>query len=1815
MRKEDMNSKRSSAQPRTPYRDRHPRQTAWHVGVAVLLALCVFGSGRVEARYPEVAPTALELDGPGENVDDPCFWVDPADPAGSLIFITTKDSHLVEVFNVVTGAFVATIPGFGIANNCAVHGDLLLTTDRGADDNVKVHHIPDFALLRTFGEGMGEPEGIDVLHTPEGETLIYVTDSSDASVHVYDLATGALVRSFSTGFGAGIEPILADDLYQRIYVARGEKESTRGVGLFDPDGTLLFEFAANVFKNDAEGMAIYACGAAGYLVIADQHGSRTELEIFDRVTLQHLGTFNMQDGGGEFTSATDGIDILQTPLPGFPNGLLAACDGCGSNLPDEMDVVSWDHIAAVMGLHVCPDGGEPECATAPCTERVLASADTFITAVVPDTNFGTAATLEIEVDPPNESETLLRVDVPDLTGFELLGSTLRLNVPDVSSASTDDGGTLFITTGDWSETGVTYNTRPAPIGEPIDSVGTVDREDAVDFDVSQTVTGAGTYDFLLLSTSEDKGRYLSREGNESPPALLLRLQESSPPEVAITAPADGTAITPGDTLTLSATATDAEDGDLSFALVWRSDRDGALGTGTPLSTSTLSQGAHLITAEVVDGAGLSGTATVSVLVNTPPTVTITAPGNGAQFSAGVPITLMATAGDAEEGDLTSAIAWTSNLDGGLGTGGSLSVATLRLGLHTITASVTDNAGKSSTDQITVMINDSPIVVITSPPDGAHVLVGIPLLLTATALDPEDGDLSAAIDWTSDRDGQLGTGPLVIAVLSEGTHLVSAQAADSAGAVGVGRISLVVSVTLGAPAVTITAPSDGTVVAGGAPVTFAATAIDLEDGDVSATLAWISDRAGPLGTGSTITVSDLSGGLHVIRAEATDSDGLLGAAGITLVVDSPPIVTILSPADGTALVEGVPVILDAAATDPEEGDLSAAVTWTSSLDGSLGAGSSLVVPHLSVGAHEITAAAADSGARVGTATVTIIVNASFMSFNAVADAFVVETAPTSRFGADTHLLIKSGGPALRAFMRFQVSGTDGLPIQRATLRLTVDTTASAGSTSGGEIYAISDTGWHEFMLTYNTQPPIDGPLLDTAGPISPGEVVEFDVTSVLSGDGSYVFALFATVDDTAVYRSREAVGREPQLVLSLLPPNLPPDVAITSPADGAVVAPNTPVTLVASASDAEDGDLSAGVVWRSDLAGPLGTGSPLTLAGLPAGIHTIRCDATDIAGRTGSAEITLVVDGTPVVAILEPADGSILPAGSLVTLTATAIDQEDGDLSAALEWSSDRDGFLGGGASLTVLLSEGVHAITATVSDAVGNVGTATVQVDMVDGPPVVTILAPSDGAVVLPGEPVTLSGQALDDVDGDLSGSLEWASSLDGSLGTGASLVVSTLSVGSHTITATVTDGGGVQGSASVGLVVNAEIRFVSAVADTYVDGQAPTVNFGLDETLAADVSPERQGFFRFVVSGAGAVPPRHAVLRLTVGTVSGSPSDLAGTVHAITDTAWNETTLTYANRPAIDGPPLATIDRPVDTGEVVDFDVTSAITGDGTYVFALITTSSNAVRYVSREAAAGAPQLLLFNYGVPGDPPALAITEPADGTSVAFATPLTLSAVAADPLDGDLSAAVDWTSDLDGALGGGATISVSTLSFGSHLITATVTNSSGGTTTASVGVTVSGVTLTVPAAADVAVMADQPDMNFGTSPDLTIDASPVRRAYLRFGVAGVGTRTITRATLRLTVSAQSKSGGPSGGELHPITDASWDEATVTFTTSPPVDGPVIAAVGSIVEGQVVDFDVTGTVLGDGTWAFALENPSGNKVVYVARESGTGGPELILEVD
>jgi len=83
-----------------------------------------------------------------------------------------------------------------------------------------------------------------------------------------------------------------------------------------------------------------------------------------------------------------------------------------------------------------------------------------------------------------------------------------------------------------------------------------------------------------------------------------------------------------------------------------------------------------------------------------------------------------------------------------------------------------------------------------------------------------------------------------------------------------------------------------------------------------------------------------------------------------------------------------------------------------------------------------------------------------------------------------------------------------------------------------------------------------------------------------------------------------------------------------------------------------------------------------------------------------------------------------------------------------------------------------------------------------------TITAPGPNAAYAEGAQVSFTGSASDQQDGNLTGSIVWSSSLSGQVGVGGT-VVSVLPVGSHTITAAVTDSGGLTTTQRISVTVS----------------------------------------------------------------------------------------------------------------------------------------------------------------------------------------------------------------------------------------------------------------------------------------------------------------------------------------------------------------------------------------------------------------------------
>jgi len=965
--------------------------------------------------------------------------------------------------------------------------------------------------------------------------------------------------------------------------------------------------------------------------------------------------------------------------------------------------------------------------------------------------------------------------------------------------------------------------------------------------------------------------------------------------------------------------------------------------------------------------------------------------------------------------------------------------------------------------------------------------------------------------------------------TDGVAYVSAAAARGQ------KPELVLTVPAGSdPTVGIAQPSDGAAFFVGDPITLQASASDPIDGDLGASIAWTSSLRGPLGTGATVAAS-LGAGSHLVTASVRDHAGLAGSAAITVVVkpapavDTEPLVAISAPAGGRTFNAGVPIAFAGSAHDLEDGDLGASISWSSDRDGALGTGGSFSKA-LSAGVHRITARAVDRGGLPGAATLTVTVIApTTLEFGATADTYVDARSPTTNFGADP--LLRADADVERTiYLRFVVAGVGMRTVTGAVLRLQSDAPSGAASDSGGSVRSISNRTWVESKVTYNTRPAVDGPVLATAGAVAAGQSVDFDVGAAVHGDGKYNLALVNGSTDGADYRSREG-GAAPRLLVTVT--DDAPVVAITSPPNQGVFLAGSPITFSGAANDADDGDLGARLSWSSSLDGDLGRGSTFTRSTLRVGTHTIRAAVPDAGGHPGEATIGIRVRGPnlpPRVTIGAPPRDGTVPAGSRVTLSATAVDDFDGDLGSRIRWSSNLDGSLGLGPTLAAVLSEGRHTIRAVATDSDGSAGLDAVIVTVAPTPPTVAIAAPADGAVMRTGTAVTFSGTASDATDGDVSRALRWTSSLDGAIGNGARFTTSRLSVGTHVIAAAVTDAGGLSAEARRTLVVQpantaptltirapgngaallagrpvllaadatdtdagdlgTAVRWTSSragllgtggrltvptlpagthvltasvtdpegatasasvtvtvapstlvftpIADTYVDAKNANQRFGSSTSLRANASPSKQAFLRFGLSGIGPFAVDGARLRLTTAAATAAASSSGGVVRGIASGTWSEATTAWAKRPPVDGPVLATA-GPVSANQKVDFDLSAGIAGDGTYDFAVVTSSTDEVVYQSREAPAAArPQLTVTLRG--RAEPRVRIDMPVGGSIVSATQAIMFHAAAVDAQGTDLSSALQWTSSLDGPLGSGPSLT-RTLRAGTHTITATTTD------------------------------------------------------------------------------------------------------------------------------------------------------------------------------
>jgi hypothetical protein len=145
-------------------------------------------------------------------------------------------------------------------------------------------------------------------------------------------------------------------------------------------------------------------------------------------------------------------------------------------------------------------------------------ADARVQEASPSSNYGTSY-LRTDGGSDPDVESYVRFVVSGVSGT-VREARLRL----YAYSGTSDGPSLYSSTNDWTEGGITWANRPARTTVPLGDKGSVATNTWVEYDVKPVVTGNGTYTFVLAVSSTDGANIYSGEAAANRPELVVSFE-------------------------------------------------------------------------------------------------------------------------------------------------------------------------------------------------------------------------------------------------------------------------------------------------------------------------------------------------------------------------------------------------------------------------------------------------------------------------------------------------------------------------------------------------------------------------------------------------------------------------------------------------------------------------------------------------------------------------------------------------------------------------------------------------------------------------------------------------------------------------------------------------------------------------------------------------------------------------------------------------------------------------------------------------------------------------------------------------------------------------------------------------------------------------------------------------------------------------------------------------------------------------------------------------------------------------------------------
>nr|MDQ3004853.1 DNRLRE domain-containing protein [Chloroflexota bacterium] len=148
----------------------------------------------------------------------------------------------------------------------------------------------------------------------------------------------------------------------------------------------------------------------------------------------------------------------------------------------------------------------------------------------------------------------------------------------------------------------------------------------------------------------------------------------------------------------------------------------------------------------------------------------------------------------------------------------------------------------------------------------------------------------------------------------------------------------------------------------------------------------------------------------------------------------------------------------------------------------------------------------------------------LTFIPAADAYIESAVPAANHGADTEVQVDNS-PAKHFLLKFGVTGINSQTVTDAKLCLYNTDSANAG----GKFYSVTDDTWQEETVTWSNAPTAGTTILAELGAVSPSTWYEVNLTSHITGDGTYSLRI-SDSSGGADYSSKEGTN-DPKLLVA------------------------------------------------------------------------------------------------------------------------------------------------------------------------------------------------------------------------------------------------------------------------------------------------------------------------------------------------------------------------------------------------------------------------------------------------------------------------------------------------------------------------------------------------------------------------------------------------------------------------------------------------------------------------------------------------------------